>query len=439
MSERETPTAISTQMANQTFGRYNALYAPTGADKARVFQVNSIIDFDPQDPEVYADGLKKVREGISHALVRMDIDFTNACNNDCPPCFARWLREKYPVEIPYEKGIRLLADLKHLGCDCVRFTGGGDPLMHPNFVDLVKYSGANLRTVVDTNGDYLCMPGYSEAIAQSAHRIRFSVDSGDNETRVLSHRPKDQNYTYDQLIRNMTRLRRLADILQERDSRLLIGASFIYGPHNYHAVGKFLSDMRDIGTDWVQVKPALIRGKHPDAQGMEESVLEQIEQERAKNPDEIRMHLPERVSFDPKTEFPRCWTTQLRGFLLAHSLLSICNLVRNQEVPFAQIGTVGDGEQPIQDLLFSEQGKHQIGIVQSTAPSGCKYCIDKITQITLQNMADTLTGNPDAQFQRARVTEGECNQVGAEDNHVLNITLNPKSYQSFHSWELVEF
>ncbi|HUT85915.1 MAG TPA: radical SAM protein, partial [Elusimicrobiales bacterium] len=168
MSEREIPAAISTEMANQTFGRYNGLYAPTGADKARVFQVNSIIDFDPQDPETYAIGLKKIKEGISHALVRMDIDFTNACNNDCPPCFARELRERYPVEIPYEKAVRLLTDLNHLGCDCVRFTGGGDPLTHPNFVGLVRYSGANFRTVIDTNGDYLCKPEYTEAIAQSA-------------------------------------------------------------------------------------------------------------------------------------------------------------------------------------------------------------------------------------------------------------------------------
>jgi len=52
-------------------------------------------------------------------------------------------------------------------------------------------------------------------------------------------------------------------------------------------------------------------------------------------------------------------------------------------------------------------------------------------------MADILTSNPSAKFQRAQVVVGGNNQVGVEDCHVIDITLNPKDYQSFRSWELV--
>lgn len=352
---------ISTETANLTFGRYNALYAPPGIDnKARLLQVNSIVDFDPQEPQIYAEGLRKIQGGLTHALVRMDVDFTNACNNNCPPCFARPLREKYPGEIPYPKAIRLLNDLKHLGCDCVRMTGGGDPLKHPDFIDLVGYIGANFRTLIETNGDYLDKPGYTEAIAQSAHRIRISVDAGDNQTRLLTHRPEDTNYTYDQLIGNMRRLKVLADKNPDRKSKLLIGASFIYTPQNYKTVGKFLQDMRDIGVNWVQVKPALIGGRDSTTQNMEEYVLNQVEQIKAQYPNGTILHLPDRVSSEPSEDMTKCWTTQLRGFVLANSLLSICNLVRNLEVPFAVIGTLNDSEHPIKDLLFSDEGTYKV-------------------------------------------------------------------------------
>jgi hypothetical protein len=54
-------------------------------------------------------------------------------------------------------------------------------------------------------------------------------------------------------------------------------------------------------------------------------------------------------------------------------------------------------------------------------------------------MADILTSNPNAKFQRAQVVAGDNSQVGEGDRHVINITLNSKDYQSFRSWELVEF
>ena len=45
---------ISTLVANETFGKYNALLARNGTSQYLI-KVNSIVDFDPQDPVVYAD------------------------------------------------------------------------------------------------------------------------------------------------------------------------------------------------------------------------------------------------------------------------------------------------------------------------------------------------------------------------------------------------
>ncbi len=165
-----------------------------------------------------------------------------------------------------------------------------------DFPELVSHLGANFKTLIETNGDYLSQPGYIDAIAQNAHRIRVSVDAGNNETRRLTNRPEDSNHTYDQLVKNIGLLRRKTDESIDRDSGLLIGASFIYGPQNYLLVGKFLQDMSDNGVNWVQVKPALIAGKHIDDQKIEEFVLEQLERVRSKSPKGTVLYLPNRVS-----------------------------------------------------------------------------------------------------------------------------------------------
>ena len=74
------------------------------------------------------------------------IDLTNRCNNNCIGCWTRspLLRDLEPSatwksqEIPYDNVIHVLNDLHDLKTQRVRFTGGGEPLMHPRLDDILR-------------------------------------------------------------------------------------------------------------------------------------------------------------------------------------------------------------------------------------------------------------------------------------------------------------
>ena len=92
------------------------------------------------------------------------VDLTNRCNNNCIGCWTRspLLREHEmtarwrSLEIPYDSIIHLLNDLRDLGTCRVRFTGGGEPLMHPRLDDILRAcKQRDLLACVTTNGTLL--------------------------------------------------------------------------------------------------------------------------------------------------------------------------------------------------------------------------------------------------------------------------------------------
>lgn len=74
------------------------------------------------------------------------IDPTNRCNNNCLPCWtnspllgefgppAEWHRQEMPTDML----LRLVDDLADLGTRRIRFSGGGEPLLHPAIFDAVE-------------------------------------------------------------------------------------------------------------------------------------------------------------------------------------------------------------------------------------------------------------------------------------------------------------
>ena len=89
------------------------------------------------------------------------IDLTNRCNNNCIGCWTRspLLRDMEPTakwvseEIPYDSIMHLLNDLHDLGTRRVRFTGGGEPLIHPQLDEILKAcKQRDLITCITTNG-----------------------------------------------------------------------------------------------------------------------------------------------------------------------------------------------------------------------------------------------------------------------------------------------
>ncbi|MBU1864368.1 MAG: SPASM domain-containing protein, partial [Candidatus Omnitrophica bacterium] len=99
-------------------------------------------------------------KGPTHVVV----DLTNRCNNTCLGCwmYSPLLEEKKVIsswakaELSERDVIRLIKDLKDMGTEIIRFTGGGEPLLHKSFSKIVRFAKkSGLKVAVTTSLPYV--------------------------------------------------------------------------------------------------------------------------------------------------------------------------------------------------------------------------------------------------------------------------------------------
>ena len=79
---------------------------------------------------------------LSHTALA-NVDLTNRCNLKCPICFANANAAGYVYEPDFDTIIamlRLLRNQKPVPCPAVQFSGG-EPTIHPRFVDIIREAG----------------------------------------------------------------------------------------------------------------------------------------------------------------------------------------------------------------------------------------------------------------------------------------------------------
>jgi organic radical activating enzyme len=106
----------------------------------------------------HLDKLKVIQEKKPPQPVMAHISIINACNLTCSfCCFAnRDLSERMPTE----KVKQALDSFKKIGIAGIEFTGGGEPTLHPDFPELVKYAyDLGFSLGICTNGKILGKKG----------------------------------------------------------------------------------------------------------------------------------------------------------------------------------------------------------------------------------------------------------------------------------------
>lgn len=154
--------------------------------------------FGSRSPVVAADPLKR---GIAHgrsAFIgpeQVVIDLTNRCNEKCVGCWLyspllknrpahHYLRQE--LDFPVLK--RLIDDLTALGTKRIRFTGGGEPFMHPQVMRLLEYvKSKGLICCLTTNFSLLDEGKVKELLRLQIDELAISLWASTNETYQKTH------------------------------------------------------------------------------------------------------------------------------------------------------------------------------------------------------------------------------------------------------------
>ena len=185
--------------------------------------------------------------------IHVQIDPTLYCNQNCIWCHFRTGvnfndpdRKKGKLEhLPFKLFDKLIDDCKKLKVEAITFGGGGEPLIYPNFDNILKkINKLGIKFGVISNGARV-LEGELLKELSKAQFIRFSIDAFFQDTYEKLHRTK---FKVDDVFDNIEKLKKL-------NPDIIIGTSFLTCKYNYNEIMMFALNSATCGADYVQYRP----------------------------------------------------------------------------------------------------------------------------------------------------------------------------------------
>jgi len=127
--------------------------------------------------------------------------------------------------VPNEILLDLPRQMQETGIKAIEITGGGEPTLHPKFIEFYKKCGEyGLDIGLVTNGSRL-NPEIINLIKKYGMWVRVSMDSSNPVTHRAIHRTP--NYDFEKRLKNIKQL------VHGKPKGLTVGISFIVTPDNY--------------------------------------------------------------------------------------------------------------------------------------------------------------------------------------------------------------
>jgi radical SAM protein with 4Fe4S-binding SPASM domain len=181
--------------------------------------------------------------------VYIEVSPSSVCNYRCSFCAYDFLADR--TEFIDTRAIRqMFKDVGALGVKSVNFSGQGEPLLHKDIIGIIgSAKKAGLDAAVTTNGTVLDA-AKREGILDKLSWIRVSLNAASNRTYTRIHCLPER---YLSVVLDNVR----ESVILKRKNKLNVTISFQYLliQENYAEVFDFIRRVKDIGVDYVAIKP----------------------------------------------------------------------------------------------------------------------------------------------------------------------------------------
>ena len=180
------------------------------------------------------------------------ISLGNYCNHGCLWCSTAYWRQDDSNSIDFLKLTKWLKKAKIRGLKGVGYVGNGEPLAYKKFSDLVKYvSKLNLDQGVFTNG--FLIDRYHNQLLENFTYVRISLDAGSDKIHSELHDVPIHHFK--KIIKNLELL-----IKNRKNNSPTIGVQYATHQRNFDDLKNCAKICKDIGVDYLSVKPVFDRG-----------------------------------------------------------------------------------------------------------------------------------------------------------------------------------
>ncbi|MBN1636178.1 MAG: radical SAM protein [Deltaproteobacteria bacterium] len=195
--------------------------------------------------------------------VSVNLDLTTACNFACPHCVdSGIINTGEYLDLENIKGS--IDRLKSLGLLSVILIGGGEPTLHRDFEDIVRFiKGRDLQLGLVTNGVRLDRVFPVADLMSDQDWVRISIDAAREETFIRSHRPKQKKVGLRTILDNARELKRLNPDISLGYSFVIVWDGIeVMGQElcpNVEEISEAVKLAREYSFDFVSYKPCLLR------------------------------------------------------------------------------------------------------------------------------------------------------------------------------------
>jgi len=247
-------------------------------------------------------------EGLpSLGPISINLDLTSACNFRCPHCVDSGIINTGEA-LDLDTLRQSIDTLVEKGLLSVILIGGGEPTMHPDFEEIVRYCRGNgLQVGIVTNGSRLERVAEVADLLQEGDWLRLSIDSAREETFQKSHLP-GKNVTLKKILTDAKQIKQSNPKISLGYSYVIVWEGIIMNEKelcpNIDEIHEAVELAGQYSFDYISFKPCLLRldGSRkeslfckPDAE-RENRIIQQIRDNLAKAKQNSRVAILESVN-----------------------------------------------------------------------------------------------------------------------------------------------
>jgi len=233
--------------------------------------------------------LKGILDG-SQAFVGPEIvqfDITNRCNNNCLCCWnnspllgvppeARKREREY--ELPFDLIKRAIDELKDMGTKTLFLAGGGEPFIHPQIMQILRYAKENnMRVFINTNFTLIDKERAEEIVSLKIDHIHVSLLAGTAKTYALVHPNKTEETFYK--IKDL--LQYIAQLKKQKKQHLYIplphiNLYYVIFNTNHQDINKMVDLAIEVKADSIEFTPIDVIPHKTDALLLNKEQIDKI-------------------------------------------------------------------------------------------------------------------------------------------------------------------
>jgi len=207
--------------------------------------------------------------------IYIEVSPMGACNHRCTFCSVDYIgyqNRSLDADILRER----LTEMSQLGVKSLMFAGEGEPSLWKPLPSILDHcSEVGLDTAMTTNMVPFAERN-TEAFVRNCSWIKTSINAGSAKTYSKIHQTKERDYH-----RVLDNFRRSVEIRNSKQYKCTIGGQILLLPENAHEVVDLAIMLRDIGVDYLVVKPYTqsLYGESHIYEGLDYQQFEHLETE----------------------------------------------------------------------------------------------------------------------------------------------------------------